>query len=40
MCQHSSPPIRFADTLESYGGLSPSIFNKLRFLNEKISGNI
>ena len=27
MGQHSSPPIRFADTLESYGGLSPSIFN-------------
>ena len=27
VCQHSSPPIRFADTLESYGGLSPSIFN-------------
>lgn len=27
MSQHSSPPIRFADTLESYGGLSPSIFN-------------
>ena len=25
MSQHSSPPIRFADTLESYGGLSPSI---------------
>ena len=30
MCQHSSPPIRFADTLESDGGLSPSIF--IRFL--------
>ena len=30
MSQHSSPPIRFADTLESYGGLCPSIF--IRFL--------
>ena len=35
MSQHSSPPIKFADTLKSDGGLSPSIIFNLRFFMKK-----
>ena len=34
MSQHSSPPIKFADTLKSDGGLVPPLF-KLRFFMKK-----